>query len=171
MKDIAEAAGVSRQALYLHFGSRTELMIATAHYVDEATGLEGRLKDLQAAKTGIELLETCVEIWGSYIPDIYGLAKALLMTRETDEATAAAWNDRMSCLHNVCRIVIETLHNERLLASEWTNGAAIEMMYTLLSIQTWEQLTIDCGWSTHQYIDRMKALLKRTFVTKAEGES
>ncbi len=170
MRDIAEAAGISRQALYLHFGSRTELMIATVHYVDEVKGLNERLKQFQAAITGIELLEICVEFWGNYIPEIYGLAKALLSARETDEATAAAWNASISCLRDVCREIIEALDREGILAPEWSCNEAIEMLWTLISIHNWEQLTIEYGWSTTQYIDRMKTLLKRTFVDKTEVE-
>ncbi len=170
MRDIAEAAGISRQALYLHFASRTELMIATVHYVDEVKGLNERLKQFQAAITGIELLEICIEFWGNYIPEIYGLAKALLSARETDEATAAAWNTSISCLRDVCREIIETLDREGILAPEWSCNEAIEMLWTLISIHNWEQLTIEYGWSTTQYIDRMKMLLKRTFVDKTEVE-
>ncbi|MCA9734998.1 helix-turn-helix transcriptional regulator, partial [candidate division KSB1 bacterium] len=44
LADVAAAAGVSRQAVYLHFGSRTELMIATTAYVDEVKGLNDRLQ-------------------------------------------------------------------------------------------------------------------------------
>ena len=74
MSDIARAAGISRQAVYLHFTSRTELMIATMNYVDEVKGLDERLNLFNSAKTGIELLDTCVDVWGNYIPEIYGLA-------------------------------------------------------------------------------------------------
>lgn len=168
MSDIAKAVGISRQAVYLHFASRTELMIATSNYVDEVKGLNERLNQLQAATNGIELLEVCVEFWGNYIPEIFGLAKAMLMTRDTDEATAAAWNGNMKCLHDVCREIIEALEQEGILASGWTRDGAIDMFYTMISINNWEQLTKECGWSTNQYIERMKMLLKRTFVDKAE---
>ena len=161
---IAKEAGISRQALYLHFASRTELMIATVHYVDEVKGLNERLKEFEIATTGIELLETCVDVWGNYIPEIYGLAKALLSTRDTDEAAAAAWNDVMSCLQDVCQKIIDALDKEGLLASEWSPGEAADMLWTMISIHNWEQLTIDYGWSTAQYITWMKTLLKRTFV-------
>jgi AcrR family transcriptional regulator len=164
MIDIAKATGISRQAVYLHFGSRTELMIATTQYVDEVKGLNERLNHLRAAKTGIELLEACVEVWGNHIPEIYGLAKAMLRTRETDEATAAAWDNNMSCLRDVCREIIEALDHEGILAPEWSRSEAIEMLWTMLSFHNWEQLTIECGWSTAQYINWMKTLLKRTFV-------
>ena len=52
MGDIAKAAGISRQAVYLHFASRTELMIATTNYVDEVKGLNERLNRFKAATTG-----------------------------------------------------------------------------------------------------------------------
>lgn len=166
MIDIAKAAGISRQAVYLHFGSRTELMIATSQYVDEVKGLNERLKHLQAATTGVELLEACVDVWGNYIPEIYGLAKAMLRTRETDEATAAAWDNNMSCLRDLCREIIEALDHEGILAPEWSRSEAIEMLWTMLSFHNWEQLTIECGWSTTQYVDWMKTLLKRMFIDK-----
>ena len=171
MGDIAKATGISRQAVYLHFASRTELMIATSNYVDEVKGLNVRLNRLNEATNGIELLEICVEVWGSYIPEIYGLAKAMLMTRDTDEATAAAWNNNMKCLHDVCQEVIVALENEGILASEWSPKEAVEMFWTMISINNWEQLTKECGWTTSQYIDRMKMLLKLTFIDKVKKET
>jgi len=167
MGDIAKATGISRQAVYLHFPSRTELMVATSNYVDEVKGLTERLNQLHSATSGIELLEACVEVWGNYIPEIFGLAKAMLMTRDTDEATAAAWNANMACLRDVCREIIEALEAEGVLTPQWSQKEAIEMLWTLLSINHWEQLTIECGWSTKQYISRMKTLLKRTLVKNA----
>jgi AcrR family transcriptional regulator len=164
MRDIAEAVGISRQALYLHFPSRAELMIATIHYVDEVKGLYERLNQLNVATTGIALLEASIDVWGNYIPEIYGLAKVFLSTRDMDEAMAAAWNDSMSCLRDVCREIVEMLERERLLTPGWSRDDAIDMLWTMLSIHNWEHLTIDCGWSTPQYITWMKTLLTRSFV-------
>jgi len=164
MSDVARAAGISRQAVYLHFNSRTELMVATTQYVDEIKGLNERLSQLDAATSGIELLDACVEVWGNYIPEIYGIAKALLNIRESDEAAAAAWDGSMGCLRDVCREIIEALDREGVLAPAWSRDEATEMLYTLLSIYNWEQLTIESSWSTAQYVDWMKTLLKRSFV-------
>lgn len=164
MGDIAKSTGISRQAVYLHFTSRTELLIATSHYVDEVKGLDKRLKQIKAATTGIERLEESIEVWGNYIPEIYGLAKALQNIRQTDEAAAAAWNGNMKGLLEVCREIINALNSEGKLASEWVPNEAVEMFWTMISINNWEQLTHECGLSTREYIDRMKVVLKRTFV-------
>jgi len=169
MADIAKKAGISRQALYLHFDSRTELMIATVEYVDELKGLNERLKQFEAATSGVELLDTFVDVWGSHIPEIYGLAKALLNTRETDEATASAWNGCMVCLRDVCDRTIEALGNEGVLNTDWTSAEAADMLFSMTSIQNWEQLTIECGWSSTQYINRMKMLLRSSFVRETVG--
>ena len=40
MTDIAKQAGITRQALYLHFSTRAALLIATTHYLDELKGSE-----------------------------------------------------------------------------------------------------------------------------------
>ena len=164
MSDIANEAGISRQAVYLHFSSRTELMIATAQYVDEVRGLNERLKPFRGATGGIESLELFVEFWGNYIPEIYGMAKVLLKIRDTDEAAAAAWEDRMNAVREACEEIMNALDRDKLLASEWSKDDAVEILWTMLSVYNWEQLTVGCGWSTSQYILRMKTLLKRTFV-------
>ncbi len=164
MRDIAEAAGISRQAVYLHFASRTDLLVATTHYGDEIRGLDERVKPWQAATTGLESLEAFVEFWGNYLPEIYGIAKALLLTRETDAAAAAAWNDRMDAVRDGCRQTVEALQRDGILAPEWSREEAIDVFRTLLSVESWEHLTFACGWTTEQYVSRMQSLLKRTFV-------
>lgn len=164
MSDIAKAAGISRQALYLHFRSRTELMIATTHYLDQVRGLEERLRQGQQAITGVEAFETYLEIWGNYIPEVYGLSKALLSARETDPDAAAAWDDRTRMLRENSRKVINCLLRDGVLAPEWSPQAASDLLWSLMSVQTWENLTIACGWSHDEYVQRMKALLKQVLV-------
>ena len=99
--------------------------------------------------------------WGNYIPEIYGLAKALLSVRETDLDAAAAWDDRMEAARQGCRHVIECLRRDGVLAPE---QAASDLLWSLMSVQTWENLTMECGWSHTQYVERMKALLKQVLV-------
>lgn len=164
MSDIAAAAGVSRQAVYLHFGSRVELMVATTQYIDQVRGLTDRLQDWRTATTGVAMLDTYVAFWGNYLPEIYGVAKALLAVYETDEAAAAAWNDRMNDVRGGCRTTIEALQRDGLLAPQWNIIEAVDLFWTLLSVQNWEQLTVTCGWSSAQYVSHMQTLLKQIFV-------
>ena len=91
-------------------------MVATTQYIDEVLGLSERLRKYQTAIKGLEILEEYVSFWGNYIPEIYGLARALMLARETDEATAIVWNDRMTALREECRKTIDALIRDGMLA-------------------------------------------------------
>lgn len=168
MQDVAEAAGLSRQSVYDHFGSRAKLMVATVHYVDAARGLAERKRRFEMADGGVQCLEAYVEFWGNFIPEIYGMARALLADRETDEAAAAAWDDRMGAVRASCRITIEALHRDGALAPGWTVDEAVDLMWTLLSVRNWESLTVECGWSQGRYVDHMHKLLRRVLLRNPE---
>jgi len=170
MRDIADAAGISRQAVYDHFGSRAKLLVETTRYVDEVKGLEERRRRFREATGGVERLEAYVEFWGNYIPDVYGMAKALLGTRESDEAAGAAWDDRMGAVRESCRLTIEALDRDGMLAPEWSRDEAVDLMWTMLSVRNWEQLTIECGWSQERYVGHMQQLLKRALVRGSERD-
>jgi len=167
MSQIAKATGISRQAVYLHFASRTELMIATTHYVDEVKGLNQRLEAVQAASSGTEMLEKFVEVWGDYMPEVYSVSKALMLTKANDEAAAAAWDEIMGCLKDVCVQVINALREEKKFNSVWDAEKATDLFWTMISINSWEQLTQDCGWSTEQYIEETTKVLKSMLVSTA----
>ncbi len=164
MGDIAKVAGISRQAVYLHFASRTELLVATTRYLDEILDVDSRLAASRAATSGVERLALYIECWGHYIPEIYGVAKALLLAQDTDVAAAAAWRGRMLAMRDGCRAAIDALHSDGTLAPEWTPKRATDTLWTLLLVPNWENLTDECGWSTQQYVRWMKTVAERTFV-------
>lgn len=167
MSEIATTAGISRQAVYLHFSSRADLLVATTRHMDQVLGIDERLAASRAATTGVERLEAYIECWGNYIPEIYGVAKSLLVMQETDEAAAKAWSDRMLAMREGCQAAIEALQWDGMLATEWSVEEATDLFWMMLSVQNWEQLTVQCGWSTAQYISGIQVLSKHTFVQEA----
>jgi len=166
MGDIAKETGISRQAVYLHFASRTDLLVAATRYLDEKLDIDRRLAPSRAATSGVERLALYIDCWGAYIPEIYGVAKALLVAQDTDEAAAAAWKDRMAAMRDGCRAAVDALYADGVLASDWTRPKATDALWSLLLVPNWENLTIECGWSTKEYTRRMKILARRSFVVE-----
>ena len=164
MTDIASEAGISRQALYLHFSTRAELLIATTLYIDDVHGSDARLEASRAAKSGIERLDAFIEAWGNYIPEIHGVAKAMLAVLDTDADAAEAWGRRMQAMREGCQAAISALQNDKTLSSEWTVDTATDLLWTMLSVRNWEQLTKDCGWSKKEYVQRLQTQAKQVFV-------
>ncbi len=164
MTDIAKQAGVTRQALYLHFATRADLLIAVTHYLDDLKGSEERLVASRTASSGTERLDAFIEAWGSYIPEIYAIAKALLAMRDTDEAAAAAWDERMQDMREGCAAAIDALDDDDTLSSDFSPDQATDILWTMLSVRNWEHLTIDCGWPQERYIGNLKAMARKVFV-------
>jgi hypothetical protein len=88
----------------------------------------------------------------------------MLAARETDEAVAAAWDDRMRVVQEACRDIVGRLQRDGMLAPGWSQVEASEMLWSMLSIGNWENLTLERGWSVGLYVARMKELTKRAFV-------
>lgn len=170
MSDIARQAGISRQAVYLHFPTRAELLIATTRYLDEVRNVDERLAESRAASRGVERLDAFIEAWGNYIPEIYGVARALLAMKDTDEAAAAAWTDRMQAVRHGCLAAVRALKEDGALSPGWSTKRATDILWAMLSVRQWELLTRDCGWSQERYVETMKALARRVLVADASPQ-
>lgn len=164
MADIAKQAGISRQAVYLHFPTRAELLIATTLYVDEIKAVDDRLAKSRAAASGIARLDAYIDAWGNYIPEIYGILKALLAMKDSDDAAAAAWDGRMQAMREGCAAAIKALKDDGKLAAGLKPDQATDLLWTLLSVRNWEQLTIDSGWPQKRYIASLKRLARQAVV-------
>lgn len=163
MSDIAAAADVSRQAVYLHFESRLNLMVETVRYGDQVNDAQAQVAPWTQAE-GVDKLDAWIEFWGNYIPQVYGVAKALMLARESDEAAEAAWNDRMQDIRNSCKKTIDSLAKSGKLRSEWKSKTATDVLWTLLSMPAWEQYVQTCGWSNKHYVRQMKLMARQILV-------
>ncbi len=165
MSDIAKEAGISRQALYLHFPNRADLLVATTRHLDEVKNVDARLAASRSASTGAERVDAFIEAWGNYIPEIYGVAKALLAMKDSDQEAKLAWNDRMQAVREGCEAAVKALARDGQLLSQLSIEQATDILWVLLSVHNWEQLTTECHWSQEQYISTMKSVARRALVS------
>jgi len=164
MIDIAREAGISRQAIYLHFKNCADLLAATTRYVDRINKIDERLAPSRTAKCGIDRLDAFIEAWGNYIPEIYQIAKALMALKDNDDEAAHAWNDRMQALRHGCEAAVNALKKDGRLTPDFSTEESIDFLWTLLSVRNWEHLTQDCGWSQTQYIAKAQLSAKKMLV-------
>lgn len=168
MSDIAKESGISRQALYLHFPNRAELLIETTQYLDRITNTDERLAASRSATSGTERLNAFIEAWGSHIPEIYGVAKALWAMQDSDKEAKAAWENRMQALREGYEATVNALERDGQLLPELSTEEATDILSMLLSVRSWEHLTVERGWSQEAYVDAMKRLSRQALVSDAE---
>jgi AcrR family transcriptional regulator len=158
MSDIAKASGISRQALYLHFPTRAELLVATTRHIDSVKNVDARLAASRAATSGRARLASFIGAWGGYIPEIHGMSVALRALRASDAEAAAAWDDRMQAVRHGCAAAVRALAADDTLRPDLTEEAATDLLWTLLSVENWEHLVRDCGWSQTEYERQIERL-------------
>jgi AcrR family transcriptional regulator len=169
MASIAEHAGVTRRAVYLHFGSRSDLVGALFDYVAETEGLEASLQRVRTASDGVAALDAWARHEATYHGRILGIARALEHVGRHDP-DAATWRRRIA-EHQLadCRCLAERLAHEHRLALGWTVDSATDMLWALTSTEPLERLLVDRGWSSQQYAERFAQLLHSTFVTPSRA--
>ncbi|GAB1258376.1 hypothetical protein NBRC116494_28780 [Aurantivibrio plasticivorans] len=166
MSDIAKQVGISRQALYLHFPTRTELLVATTRYMGDELNVDKRLAPSRAATDGLDRLEKYIVFWGEYVPEIYGVAKALMVMGATDEDAATAWNDRMVAMREGCKAAVDAMKRDGYLSESLKLKEATDILWTLLSVRNWEHFVLDCGWSKKHYISLVTTMAKQVLTNK-----
>lgn len=164
LSDIAKKAGVSRQAIYLHFGSRAEVLIAATKALDAKLDLDSQLQASRTATSGRVRLEAFVLAWCRHVPKIYRVAKPLMDMAATDGEAASAWAQRMSDMREGCAAAIQALHSDGDLPTTTDPEMATDLMWSMLSVTTWEDLVRHRGWAQTAYEREMVAACQRLFV-------
>lgn len=164
LADVARRAGISRQAVYLHFGSRVGLLVALVEYVDEVEGLHAHVSRVFGSADSVEALDRLVELHAEFTPRIRPVAEAIVAVRGIDEAAEAAWQNRLESRLDGCRAIVAWLRREGRLAEHWTDEEAADLLWSLTSPHAWRDLVVERGWATDQYVRHLKRVLRELFV-------
>jgi len=165
MAQIAKAARVSRQAVYLHFADRAALMLAVARHVDEKLGVPEEIRRMSETPTAIAMLDTMVSMQARLNPAIWAVARGLDAIRRTDPAAEQAWQDRLNDRLEGCRAIVARLRSEGSLRAGLDSPIAADLLWTLTSLRMWEDLVLERGWSAEQYKQQLTRLLRETLTS------
>jgi AcrR family transcriptional regulator len=160
LADVARAARVSRQALYLHFADRAALFLALVRHADERRGLAAAVQPIVDAPDGVAALREMVAMQARLNPKIWPLARTFESVRRQDEAAERSWQDRLEGRLQGCRLGVARLAREGTLRRGLKPAVAADLLWTLTSLRTWEDLVLQRGWSAEQYEKRLGDVLR-----------
>jgi AcrR family transcriptional regulator len=157
MSALARAVGISRQALYLHFPDRAQLLLALVAHVDDKEQLQaGRAAVQQAADAAAAIRAWAgTQAWRN--PKIAAAVRALDGTRHADPAASAAWADRTGNRMRGAIRIIERLRAEGRLDPAWTTTEAAALLWELTSFHVWDDLVNDAQIPPDRYIEIVTA--------------
>jgi AcrR family transcriptional regulator len=164
VKDIAAAAGVSRQLVYFHYGNRAGLLVAMARHHDEASGFRRRVAEARALAPA-EALEALIRAWCAYVPDLLPVARALEAAWIAGDEGGTAWRDRMEDLSEALRRAVERVERDGGLAAGWTVHTAADWLTATLQPATYVELVEARGWTEDDYTERTGTAARGVLLT------
>lgn len=167
MTAVAERAGITRRALYLHFRSRAELLGALHAHVDERLDLAGSTGAIARAPDAVAALREFAEHLARFHSRIARVDAALLRAADADPEAARLVGDGAAMWHEACHALAGRLLREGVLADPWTTETAADLLWSFMFPETLTRLTEQRGWSQDRYAHLLGVILVRTLVTGA----
>lgn len=152
LEAVAKKAGVSRQAIYLHFPSKAKLLTALHLHVfatDVVPALERY--PITAAMTAMDALDATVAVDVEVASKVWRIHEALTMARrqhpEVEETLRPREEERYGELLDLGR----RLQREDALPPKIGVGTFADMLWGLMNTGTYRNLVIERCWSLDQY--------------------
>lgn len=164
LSEVAARASVSRQAIYLHFGDRSGLLVALVQHMDNTLDLGESLAAVHAAPDGRSLLEAAMALNNTFWAQVLPVAQVLEAAQHNDDALGAAWRDRMRFRQTTFRAMVEALAARGELDEDWNVDDAASTLYAVAHFDTWRELVIELGWSDDHYVNVTTRLLRRALL-------
>jgi AcrR family transcriptional regulator len=171
LEDIAEAAGVSRQAVYKsHFASKADLLLELVRHV-HVEKLDDLTRPVFEAKSSLEMFEATIRASVKIEARVHELSLVLAAAAVSDEGAAAAWRDRMELKRGALRATVTRLAAEGRLRRSWQVGQAVDVLDSLLSVDTYQRLVTERGWTQEELIQKVQELCTGAFLVEPPGKS
>ena len=152
LEAVAKRAGVSRQAIYLHFRSKAELLTALHMHI-YATDVVPVLDrhPISEARTGLDALDATITTEVEIAAAVWQIHEAFTMARrqhpEVEETLRPREEERYGELVGLGR----RLKREGVLPARIRVGLFADMLWGLVGVGTYRSLVIEREWSLDQY--------------------
>jgi AcrR family transcriptional regulator len=158
VRDIAEHAGVAVQTIYNLFDGKPEIMRRigdmTAVGDDEPVALADRdeYRELLELTDPVEFLERWIELSMRIFQRFEPLLPTLREASAADPAVAGYWRTNAKDNRYLGMTTgMQRLHELRALRDDVTVTTATDIMWTVVSFESFEALVIERGWTSDAY--------------------
>ena len=149
---VAKEAGVSRQAIYLHFPSKAELLTALHLHIfatDVVPVLERH--PITAEMTALDELDATIAVDAEVASKVWRIHEALTMARRQHPEVEQTLRPREEQHYSELLDLGRRLKREGALPLGIRAGTFADMLWGLMNIGTYRNLVIERSWSLEQY--------------------
>ena len=159
LEAVATKAGISRQAIYLHFASKADLLRALHERVN-TQDVAPAFEKVWAAETADAALDAWIDATAEAVPKFIGIANMLNAARRSDPDAAATWDAPAASHYAECLRLATRLKQEKLLKPRMTAADAADILWHQTSIWGYESLVVDRAWPLARWVKWQRQSLR-----------
>jgi AcrR family transcriptional regulator len=158
---VAKTAGVSRQAIYLHFPSKVELLTALhLHIFDTDVVPAVERHPVTDAMTAWEAIDATIASDVEVVARVWRIHEALTVARRQHPEVDQTLRPREKERYDELLGLGHRLEREGGLPSGIGVGLFADMLWGLVNVGTYYNLVIERDWSPEQYREWVRATLR-----------
>ena len=159
LEAVARKAGVSRQAIYLHFDSKVSLLSALHKRVNERD-VEPEMRKVWKCADGRAALDAFVTATAVVVPKIIGIFNTLDLVRSVEPVVEATWKPPKEGRYADCFRMASWLRDDGLLVEGMSVRTAADILFAVVSVRAYENFVMDCGWSNRRWTTWTRQVLR-----------
>ncbi len=152
LEAVAKKAGVSRQAIYLHFPSKAELLTALHLHVFDTDVVPALARHpVTDAMPALDVLDATITADVEIVAQVWRIHESLMLARRQHPEVEQTLRPREEEHYDGLIDVGRRLEREGALPPTMPVGLFADMLWGLMNIGTFRNLVIERGWSLDQY--------------------
>jgi AcrR family transcriptional regulator len=160
LETVASKAGISRQAIYLHFESKADLLRALHERVNEQD-VAPAFEKVWAAETAEAALDAWINATAEAVPKFIGIANTLNAARRSDPDVEATWEAPAEGHYADCLRLATRLKQKKKLGPRMTIADAADILWCQTGIWAYESLVVDRSWPIARWVRWQQRTLRQ----------
>ena len=158
---VAKQAGVSRQAIYLHFPSKAELLTALHLHIYDTDVLPALQRyPITDAMNGADVLDATIAADVEVTEKVWRIHESLTLARRQHPEVDQTLAPREEARYEELLDVAHRLQQDDMLPPAIPVGLFSDMLWGLLNSGTYRNLVVERGWSLEQYRDWVRDTIR-----------
>jgi AcrR family transcriptional regulator len=156
LDEIAERAGVSRQTIYVHFGSKRGVLQALAEHIERESYGRGMLEGAREVESPIHTIYNGIADQMKFFSNNWPLLRNFEAQAAHDPDFRAVWQDRLQERWNAIRWLLEAVATDGHIAEGWSLDEATDWLWSLTNFRLYDELVLQRGWSLERLTTRIR---------------
>ena len=154
--EIAERAGVSRQTVYVQFGTKRGVLQALAEHIERESYGRDMVEGAHDTPNPAETIRNGISDQLAFFSANADLLRTFKAQAAHDQDFRDVWEDRRRERLGVIRILLSELRGDSRLQAGWNIDDASDWLWSLTNFERYDELVVERGWPIERLVERLR---------------